>query len=178
MKKNIRIIEVVEHNEEWGSRFQSEAAKIKPALGSQIVAVHHIGSTAVPNLRAKPIIDILLEAADVAALDAFNPQMRQIGYFPKGEYGIPGRRFYQKGLVNRTHHIHAFKAGSHGARRHLAFRDYLIAQPRIAKQYGELKTRCAQESNNDIDKYCLAKEGFVKQHEQKALEWVKKTSRG
>lgn len=171
MNTKTRIIEVAEYDEKWPTQFQSESGLIESVLGSQIVALHHIGSTAVPGLKAKPIIDILLEVNDITALDAFNSQMQSIGYIPKGEYGIPERRFYHKGLVSPTHHIHAFNEESLGALRHLVFRDYLIAHPHIAEQYGELKTECAHQCGNDIDKYCLGKENFVKNHERLALEW-------
>lgn len=143
-------------------------------LKEQIVKIHHIGSTSVPGLKAKPIIDILLAVKDVGALDAFDAEMKALGYTPRGEYGIPGRRFYLKGLHNRTHHIHAFNAGSAGAQRHLAFRDYLIAHPDIAKKYEILKVRCAEECHNNIDRYCEGKHDFVQAHEKKALEWKKR----
>jgi len=173
MNMKTRIIEIVEHDEGWPTQFQSESDIIESVLGSQIVGLHHIGSTAVPGLKAKPIIDIMLEVNDVTALDSFDLQMQSIGYIPKGEYGIPDRRFYLRGPINRTHHIHAFNDKSLGAIRHLAFRDYLIAHPHIAEQYGDLKSKCARQCGGDIDKYCLGKEDFIKNHEQLALEWLK-----
>ena len=174
MDTNTRIIEVVEYDQKWPSQFQAESDLIRSVLSSQIVAVHHIGSSAVPELKAKPIIDIMLEVIDVTALDSFDSQMQHIGYIPKGEYGIPERRFYlKKDPINRTHHIHAFKNKSLGAKKHLAFRDYLIAHPYIAEQYGELKSECARQCSSDIDKYCLGKEAFIEHHELLALEWFK-----
>ena len=167
-----RIVQVVDYDPDWPEMYQREIRKIHAVLGKQIAAAHHIGSTSVPGLKAKPIIDILLEVYDINALDAFDSQMKQLGYIPKGEYGIPGRRYYHKGPVHRTHHIHAFNAESPGAKRHLAFRDYLIAHPSVAEQYGLLKTGIAAACQNDMERYCDGKNDFVKEHECKALAWV------
>ena len=146
---------------------------IKRVLPSEIINAHHIGSTAVPSLAAKPVIDILLEVKNVINLDQYDydKDMTKIGYIPKGEFGIPGRRFYVKGEIDRTHHIHAFNENSYEVKRHLAFRDYLIANPKIADEYGSLKKQIAQKCNDDIDKYCDLKSDFVKYHEQKAIKW-------
>lgn len=166
-----RIIEVIDYDGRWPEQFRAEARVISEVLSKEIVQIHHIGSTAVPGLKAKPVIDILLEVKDVNALDEYDPRMKEIGYVPKGEFGIPGRRFYLKGLYCRTHHIHAFTAGSPDVARHIAFRDYLIAHPQVATEYGDLKARCAEECNNDNDRYCECKHEFVSTHEKNALIW-------
>jgi len=176
MRKHSRIIEVVDYDPSWPEKFRQEAHLIQQVLINQIVSIHHIGSTAVPGLKAKPTIDILLEVKDVTALDAYDSKMKDFGYFAKGEYGIQGRRFYLKGLYERTHHIHAFNAGVKNVLRHLAFRDYLIAKPVIAKKYEKLKIRCAKDCNNDNEKYCLCKNDFVHKYEKIALVWVEKQS--
>ncbi|MEI8246589.1 MAG: GrpB family protein [Lentisphaerota bacterium] len=173
MKIEKRIIEVVNYEDKWPAEFRKEAEMLLNLLSKEIVHVHHIGSTAVPGLRAKPVIDILVEVNNIDALDQYNSKMEQAGYIPKGEFGIAGRRFYLKGLYNRTHHVHAFNAGSTEVDRHIAFRDYLIVHPVAAKEYAELKARCAAECNNDNERYCAAKHEFVTAHEKKALEWVK-----
>ena len=167
---NKRIIQVVAYDSRWPDQFQTESKALTDALAIEIVHIHHIGSTAVPGLVAKPIIDILLEVKDVNALDGYNSDMEGLGYIPKGEYGIPGRRFFIKGLYNRTHHVHAFDVGSYGVLRHIAFRDYLIAHPLIAGEYGDLKLRCARMCDDDIDKYCDMKNDFIKDHEEKAMQ--------
>jgi GrpB-like predicted nucleotidyltransferase (UPF0157 family) len=108
--------------------------------------IHHVGSTAVPGLAAKPIIDILIEVTGLEALDALHEDMKVIGYKPKGEFGIPGRRYYQKGGKQRTHQIHAFVTGDFNVTRHIAFRDYLRANSDVAREYGEVKKRKRVES--------------------------------
>jgi len=172
MDQKKRIIEVVEYDPKWPEEFEREARAISVVLRDQDARIHHIGSTAVPGLKAKPVIDIMLEVKDVAELDAHETEMKNLGYIPKGEYGIPGRRFYLKGLYDRTHHIHAFKAGSPDVQRHIAFRNYLIANPSIAREYEKLKVRCANICNNDIDKYCSEKSKFIQKHEKKAIKWM------
>ena len=171
MKQKKQIIEVVEYNPLWPEEYQKESSEIARALNGQIVAIHHIGSTSVPGLKAKPVIDILLEVKNVDLLDKYDSKMKEPGYIAMGEFGIPGRRFYMKGLYQRTHHIHAFNAGSPGVHRHIAFRDYLIAHTGIAREYATLKIRCANECGNDIDIYCDGKHEFVQTYEKKALEW-------
>ncbi len=173
--KHKRIIEVVAHDKRWVDIFQAESRIITKALSGEAISLYHIGSTAVPGLMAKPIIDIQLEIADTNILDKYDAKMQELGYIPKGEFGIPGRRHYQKGGNNRTHHIHAFNIGSDNALRHIAFRDYLIAHPAIAKEYGELKLRCARICNNNIETYCQMKDDFVKKYEQKAIKWKERT---
>jgi GrpB-like predicted nucleotidyltransferase (UPF0157 family) len=167
-----RIIQVVQYNPQWPALFQKETELILPLLAKELIQIHHIGSTAVPGLKAKPIIDIMLTVKNVTGLDTYDNKMSSIGYIPKGEFGIPGRRFYLKGLYSRTHHIHAFSIGSPHIQRHLAFRDFLISHPLIAKEYGELKVKCANECENDIDKYCDGKNEFIKFNEAKAISLV------
>jgi GrpB-like predicted nucleotidyltransferase (UPF0157 family) len=162
----MRTIEVVEYDPSWPERFEEESNLLREKLGDIAVEVHHIGSTAVPGLAAKPIIDILIEVADLAALDARNRDMELIGYEPKGEFGIPGRRYFQKGGDNRTHQIHAFVAGDVNVSRHIAFRDYLRSNPGVAEEYGTLKKKVAETCDNDIEKYCDGKDAFVKNHEE------------
>jgi len=166
----MRRIEVVEYNPSWPETFKEESYLLRETLGDIAVAVQHIGSTAVPGLAAKPIIDILIEVTDLAALDARNRDMELIGYEPKGEFGIPGRRYFQKGGDNRTHQIHAFVAGDVNVSRHIAFRDYLRSNPGVADEYGVLKKKVAETCDNDIGKYCDGKDAFVKNHEEIAVK--------
>jgi len=173
MNTNKRIIQVVAYDPGWPERFQIEREAISAVLGNEITRVHHIGSTAVPGLAAKPTIDILLEVEDVNALDRHNAAMERLGYTPEGEFGIPGRRYFRKGDQHRTHHVHAFNAGSPDAIRHIAFRDYLIAYPQVAKKYGDLKHRCTRDCDNDIDKYMNMKRDFIKEHIEKAIQWMR-----
>ncbi len=167
---NMRKIELIEYDSSWSERFEAEKEILQVALKEVVITVHHIGSTAVPELVAKPIIDILVEVTDLKALDAHNSNMEAIGYKPKGEFGISGRRYFQKGGDERTHQVHAFVSGDINVLRHIAFRDYLRSNPTIAAEYGDLKKRIAETCNNDIVKYCDGKDNFVKHHEGIALK--------
>lgn len=168
---SLRVIEVVPYRPQWPALFEQEAAALRHALGEVAHRIHHIGSTSVPGLAAKPIIDILLEVTSLEALDALNPQMRALGYEPRGEFGIPRRRYFPKGEADRTHQIHAFVTGDEHVVRHLAFREYLRAYPETAKEYGELKKAVALECQNDIERYCDGKDAYVKAVEARALRF-------
>ena len=138
-------IRVVAPDPDWPWQFEREAGHITRALGSSIVAIHHIGSTSIPGMFAKPIIDILLEVRDSSALDAISTGMETLGYESLGEFGIIGRRYFRKNDSSgiRTHHVHAFLRGDLHVRRHVAFRNYLIAHPDIAGAYSALKQALA-----------------------------------
>ncbi|MBS3784966.1 MAG: GrpB family protein [Anaerolineae bacterium] len=167
-----RHIEVVPHNPHWSEQFEQEVDELTAVFGEEIVAAHHIGSTAIPGIVAKPIIDILLEVRDIGRIDAFNEEMRARGYLPKGAFGIPGRRFFIKGTEeSRTHHIHVFQAGDPEFRRHLTFRDYLRAHRDEAQAYSRLKQELAQRVPHDIEGYMAGKDAFIKEIERRAEAW-------
>ena len=162
------------HRESWKGDFEQEAARIRSALGPALIALHHIGSTAIPDLPAKPIIDIMAEAVSLEALNAHCREMERLGYEVMGEFGIPGRRYFRKDNAAgiRTHQVHAFATGSAHLARHLAFRDYLRAYPETAREYGALKLRLAESCRGDVEAYIEGKDAFVKNVERKALEWI------
>lgn len=165
-------ITVVNYRPQWKSDFQHEADVLRRLLGDTLIAVFHIGSTAVPGLRAKPIIDILPVVEDLAALDARADGFAALGYEVMGEYGITGRRYYRKGGERRTHQIHAFGFNNIAEiERHLALRDYLRAHPAVCDAYGELKSRLARQFPQDIDGYSDGKHDFVRAAEADALRW-------
>ncbi len=166
-------VRVVPYDPQWKLAFVKEAGQIAQLLGDVVVAVHHIGSTAIPGIHAKPIIDILLEVVDIAELDHRTTAMAQLGYEAKGELGIPGRRYFRKDndSETRTHQVHAFQADSPGFARHLAFRDYLIAHPEEALKYSALKQELARAHPDDIEAYMDGKDPFIKEREAKAIAW-------
>ena len=169
---------VVPHDPRWSAEFAAEAERIRSALGSLEVAVHHIGSTAIPSISAKPIIDILLEVGDLRALDSRSSDVTGLGYEAKGEFGIAGRRYFRKASAEgvRTHQIHAFERGSAGVERHLAFRDYMITHPDEAKAYSLLKERLATSHPEDIEAYMDGKDSFIKDHQTRAINWKRKAN--
>ena len=164
---------VVPFDPTWSSEFETESKHILYALGDNVVSVHHIGSTAVPGIFAKPIIDILCVVHNVVWLDCQTGAMEDLGYEAKGEFGISGRRYFRKSnrLGVRTHHVHAFQKGSADIERHLAFRDYLLAHPAEAQAYSALKRELARVHPEDRQAYVDGKDAFVKEHEAKAFNW-------
>ena len=85
-----------DYSPEWPAQFRREAARLKTLMGDELVAVHHIGSTSVPGLAAKPIIDLMPLARDIARFDALSPVLEEAGYRAWGEYGLPGRRYFTR----------------------------------------------------------------------------------
>ncbi|MGA9994006.1 MAG: GrpB family protein [Pyrinomonadaceae bacterium] len=166
-------VEVVPHNPQWRDAFEAEAKQVADALGENVVAIHHIGSTAIPNIYAKPVVDLLVEVRDITEVDGRSSAMESLGYEVMGEYGIPGRRYFRKDNREgiRTHNIHAFGAGSVEVERHLAFRDYMIAHPVDAEKYSELKRKLALEHPQSIDGYMDGKDGFIKEMDRRAAQW-------
>jgi len=166
-------IEVVPPDPGWRRAFEAEAKSIAAVLGRNVAAIHHIGSTAIPGIYAKPAIDMLLEVRDIAELDAMAAAMKALDYEGLGEFGIPGRRYFRKDdpAGKRTHQVHAFAAGTPQVVRHLAFRDYLIAHPADAAHYSELKRRLAQDHADDPEAYMDGKDGFIQEIDAKAARW-------
>jgi GrpB-like predicted nucleotidyltransferase (UPF0157 family) len=168
-------VKVVPYDGEWPKLYQSEVARLHNVIGREIVSAHHIGSTAIPKMSAKPIIDILLEVKSISKFDDYNDEMISLGYNPRGELGIPGRRYFSRDepVDVRTHHVHAFQSGDKGIERHLAFRDYMIAHSDAAREYAQLKKNLARAFPSDIAGYCDGKESFVDDMEKKAILWYR-----
>ena len=153
--------------------FKEEASKLYKIFRHEIIEIYHIGSTSVDNLKAKPIIDIMPVVKNINSIDNFTAEMASIGYESKGENGIAGRRYFQKGGDNRTHHVHIYELGNPQIERHLAFRDYLRVHPHDSRKYGELKEELSQRFPYNIDSYIKGKEKLVLEIERKAIAWYK-----
>jgi GrpB-like predicted nucleotidyltransferase (UPF0157 family) len=166
-----RIVEVVPHNPDWHSAFEDESTQVALALGENTLAIHHIGSTSISTIYAKPIIDMLVEVKDIDKVDSRNTAIASLGYLIMGEFGIPGRRFFRKDNIGiRTRHVHVFETGSAQIDRHLAFRDYLRSHPEDAQKYSELKQQLALQYPHDIEKYMDGKANFIKGIDKKAAK--------
>ena len=165
-------IYMVPHDPQWRQEFQQETEKIAAALGGAVVAVHHIGSTAIPTIYAKPIIDMLLVVNDIQALDEKQTNMEALGYESLGEFGIPGRRYFRRdnALGDRTHQIHAFESDSPQITRHLAFRDYMIDNPDTAQEYSDLKRELAAKYPNDSEAYMDGKDEFIQEIDRRTAQ--------
>jgi GrpB-like predicted nucleotidyltransferase (UPF0157 family) len=166
-----RRVELVEFSSDWERRARIAADAITQALGTTIVMVHHVGSTAVPGLRAKPIIDLLPEVTTLDQLDAGAHQLRDLGYTWRGEFGITGRRYCtlddpQTGA--RHVQLHCFPVGHPEIRRMLRFRDYLRADPDEARAYAAEKERCRLLHPDDTMMYAEAKTAWIRACDERA----------
>ena len=172
MHKTMFKVEVFPHNADWRDKFREEAKHVGAALGENVV-VHHIGSTSIPGIYAKPVIDILVEVKKISDVDARSSAMKSLGYAVMGQFGITGRRYFRgddcEGI--RTHQIHAFETGSAEVIRHLAFRNYLIAHPDDALEYSDLKRQLAAEHPFDADAYMDGKDAFINDTDCRAAKW-------
>ena len=151
-------IEIAAYNPGWRRAFEAETAAILEACRPRVVEVHHVGSTAVPGLAAKPVLDMLPVAAGPAEALAAAPRMTALGYRYRGENGISGRFYFEKAVDGRTvAHVHMFPLGHPAIRTHLAFRDYLRAHPDAARDYERLKRDLAMKHRNDREAYTDAR---------------------
>lgn len=159
------------HDPRWALAFEREREALAAAFEGGLIDIQHIGSTSIPGIVAKPVIDVLIVVEDLRILEETTPAVVALGYEAKGEFGIPGRRYFRKDSPQgvRTHQIHAFQAGSLEVDRHLVFRDFLRANPDVAARYSELKQDLAERFDADIERYADAKGPFIREVLQTAL---------
>lgn len=172
-----RAIEVVAYSPGWPAVYEAEACRLREVFGPDLVAIHHIGSTAVPGLAAKPIIDILVVVRDIRRIHLFDAGMAGLGYRVRGEcldaLGSPGRFYYSRDADGvRTHQVHAMQQGHFEIRQKLLLRDYLRACPAEAAAYGQLKVELAAANTRGIVEYIEGKDAFVKALIGRAEAWA------
>lgn len=174
-----RVI-VVPYDPRWPEAFAVASREVAGAMGETLIEIHHIGSTAIPAICAKPVIDMLAVVRNIGAVDARVAQMEELGYEAMGEFGIPGRRYFRRDNAagERTQQVHTFARGSPHVLRHLAFRDFMRAHRAVAERYSELKRTLAAAHADDIEAYIDGKDAFINETEAQALEWVASGRRG
>ena len=166
-----RKVKVVPYDVRWTEAFCDEAGVLKSVLGNSVIKIHHIGSTSIPGAEAKPIIDIMAEVSDINLVDSLNGKFETIGYIPRREFGISGRRFFTKDINGeRSHHVHIYQVGHPEIFRHLAFRDYLRLHPEQLAVYCALKNDLARRYPRDIEAYTDGKTQFIHEIDRKAAE--------
>ena len=148
------------HTKQWDQLFAEEEARLRKVVGDHVVAIEHIGSTAICGISAKPIIDIAVAVKNSADGERCVKPLEGIGYEYRGEHGIAGRFYFVKGEP-RTHHLHMILEDSDFWRSHLLFRDYLRENPVAAKEYEDLKLELARDYVNDRDAYLQGKSDFI-----------------
>jgi GrpB-like predicted nucleotidyltransferase (UPF0157 family) len=154
------IVKLAPHTELWHQLFAEEEARLREAIGEHVVAIEHVGSTAICGLPAKPIIDIAAAVREAVDAQACVRLLENIGYEYRGESGIAGRYYFVKGEP-RTHHLHMVESGSDLWRDHLLFRDYLRRHQEVAEEYERLKRDLAIKYESDRGAYTEGKSRFI-----------------
>ncbi|HTB86732.1 MAG TPA: GrpB family protein [Steroidobacteraceae bacterium] len=155
------LVVIRDYDPSWPHAFANLAAKIRTAMGSLILSVEHIGSTAVPGLAAKPIIDLDVVLASVADLAEAIDRLSAIGYSHEGDLGVPGRHAFHSPPGEALHHLYVLAAGADELRRHLAFRDALRESELLRCHYSALKRCLAETFKGDRSSYTRAKSVFI-----------------
>lgn len=174
MKKEF---EILEYDPVWKEKYLEEKEKLEKIFGENLNSIHHIGSTAIPNAKAKPEIDVLLVVKDDSDLSEYNAKLTDLGYIVRGECldrgGTAGRFYYSKDIKNiRTHKLHICKKGHSEILPKLMFVKYLSEHNEAAKEYSELKIMLSEKYNygRDFEKYINGKSEFI----LKVLEMAEK----
>ena len=178
-------VKLVPHDPRWIGKAAEESRALATMISSCLRVIHHIGSTAIPNIRAKPIVDLMPVVTNLAALEALRGEIEALGYEWWGELGLPGRRYCSKidpetGL--RLVQLHCYAEGAPDIARHLAFGDFLLEHPAIAQDYDREKVRCQSLHPRDSHAYSDCKNGWIKRIEAEAMaryhrdgQWLRPT---
>jgi len=169
--KNPNKIIVAEYSKEWPFAFESLKEVYKGFLSDLIIDIQHVGSTSIPGLAAKPILDIDLIIANRHLLNPVIIRLEKLGYEYQGDLGIPDREAFRNlsdrtpldgsGRIWQKHHLYCCTKNSISLRNHLQFRDFLLENPEKAKQYGVLKQQLVSQDPFDMDRYAELKTPFI-----------------
>ncbi len=165
---------VVAYDPHWPVLFEEERARIASAVGHIVAGVHHVGSTSIPGMAAKPILDMAVLLREFEDGERCIEPLENIGYIHRGLWdGIPGDRFFLKGHPPqehrsdsediRTHILHMYTLDSPIVQNHFAFRDYLVAHPELAAEYAQLKFTLADRNPDDRAAYSEGKRSFIRE---------------
>jgi GrpB-like predicted nucleotidyltransferase (UPF0157 family) len=156
-------VRIERYDPSWPTRYEEERTALVDVMGDWVVGgIHHVGSTAVPGLDAKPVIDILVGVGDLQSSRACIEPLGRIGYLYAPYRASEMHWFCKPSPARRTHHLHLVPTGSRRFREELAFRDQLRSHPDLAAEYAALKRRLAARFQRDREKYTEAKEGFIR----------------
>ncbi len=155
-------IRIVSYDPKWALDYEEEKLRIRAGLGATLLAIAHIGSTSVPDLDAKPIVDMLAGVASLKAVTEYVPILQRLGYEDAQINPAFQRRLYCKGGYNDgTHHLHFVVYGSHDWLLPLRFRDYLRIHDEERRNYAALKQQLARKHGRDLDGYSEAKGSYI-----------------
>jgi GrpB-like predicted nucleotidyltransferase (UPF0157 family) len=165
-------VELVAHSPDWAAQARVESQRLAHAIGNTLLTVHHIGSTSIPGIKAKPTIDLLPLVSSLSALDRREKSVTALGYEWVGEFGLSGRRFLRLTRDGkRLFNVHWYEISNADVIRHLAFRDFLRTHPDEAKEYEVQKERACALHPDDVLAYNDAKNDWIKSTERTAIAW-------
>lgn len=157
----INVVEIVPYSSDWPVRFRQLAKDIRGALGEVAIRIDHIGSTSIPGLAAKPIIDMRISVADFDPLDEYRLPLEGLGYVFRADNPELTKRYFREPLGSPRTHIHVRRSGSWAEQFALLFRDYLRLHPEEAREYEDLKRSLASKFRGDRHGYTDAKQPFI-----------------
>ncbi|MFH1631798.1 MAG: GrpB family protein [bacterium] len=158
-------VQLADYNPEWAELFQIEKAAIQNALGDTTVETEHIGSTAIPGMTAKPIMDLMVAVSSIDDFEQFTPALEKVGYkFMRDNRDELEHVLYVKGSEeNRTHYLKLTTVDTGFWREHIMFRDYLIDHPDRAMLYADLKQHLLDKHSGERENYTEEKEEFIQE---------------
>ena len=157
-------VRIVPHQRSWHDAFEQERRVLQEHIGDHVVEIQHVGSTAVPGLNAKPIIDIASAVAAPAVIPACRPQLQNLGYMDRGDAGTEGGYLFVKECSPevRTHYLHVVAIDDPQWRNYLRFRDILRADDRVRARHGALKQTLLLQCSQDRKAYTDGKNDFIR----------------
>ena len=166
---------IVPYDPGWPLLFRALGTALRQALGETALRIHHIGSTAVPGLDAKPIIDVQISVESFEPLDAFRLPLESLGFIFRAENPELTKRYFREAPGERRTHIHVRRAGSWSEQFALLFRDYMRSHAGDAEEYAALKVRLAKQYRDDRLGYTTAKGDFIWRVIARADQWAQDT---
>jgi GrpB-like predicted nucleotidyltransferase (UPF0157 family) len=162
---------IVSYDPQWPQCFELLAGDLRGALQSKALRIDHIGSTSIPGLASKPVIDIQVSVAALEPVDAYGRALRSLGYVFRADNTDLSKRYFREKPGTRRTHIHVRLVGSWGEQLNLLFRDYLRLHEQDASQYAQVKIELAERYRNERIKYVAAKAEFIWEILMKANRW-------
>lgn len=167
-----RKVRVVDYDPNWKKQYKEEESKIKAILGDNCVGIYHIGSTAVKDMKAEPIIDVMAVVKKLHLADGKLKEFMDAGYEYEGENGIPGQRVYVKGGDDPNCQIHIFEEkNATEIARHFAIPNYLQTHVEECRAYGKRKKELSEKYPDNYEAYVEERKEYLDELEKKAMDW-------